>query len=271
MRIDLPKNLSQKDLIEYLVKNKVDLIAKKKSMPVWADVCVTASSILPGQKGANGTKDNHPVDEDTDHLVVRVVANTANFIDSHMDMLIADSAKKSIEERMGMIPHLHDHIHRLDAKIGLVQDILLSDLSFTELGISDKFGQGSTQCIVFITDVMKEMNEKVFLQYKNGQVNQHSIGLQYISLALAVNNEDFKEEFAVWSEFIDLAINRNVAEKRGFFWVVKEIRLLENSAVLFGANPVTPTLDNNLEKAGPGNTTQHDGPSTDTHKNKWLL
>jgi len=262
MRVHIPEFETKKELFKYLIDNKKALVDKKKSLPIYADCVSFKTSNVGPSKDGNATKGNAAVTEDVDILRVKVVANTANWIDSHMDMLLPDSAAKSISERKGIIPHLHDHQHRIDAKVGEVKDILLSDLSFAELGIK---GSGTTQAIVFITDIMKSYNEKVFNQYKMGNINQHSIGLQYMKLDLAINDEESEKEFDFWNKHLDQVINKEVAEKRGFFWVVQEIKLIENSAVLFGSNEITPTLDNNI-KQEPIEITPKSEPPEDTQK-----
>ncbi len=103
------------------------------------------------------------------------------------------------------------------------------------------------------------------MQYKEGRINQHSIGLQYLDLELAINDEESEKEFDFWNKYFDQIINKEKAEELGFFWVVKEIRLLENSAVLFGSNEITPTLDNNVEKTiEPSEDTQAKEPEQST-------
>jgi hypothetical protein len=262
MRVTIPDFKTKAELFKYLIDNKKKLIDLKKSVPIYAD-CVSfkTTTIHEGKQGVQ-TKDNAPVTDDVDMLRVKVVANTANWIDSHVDMLLPDSALKSINERKGIIPHLHDHIHQIEAKVGEVKDILLSNLSFSELGIN---GFGSTQAIVFITDVIKSYNEKVFNQYKLGKINQHSIGLQYVKLDLAINDESSEKEFDFWNKYYPQVINKDAADERGFFWVVQEIKLIENSAVLFGSNIITPTLDNNLKNESL-NGPQKDEPQLRTQK-----
>ena len=251
MRIKLPEFATKSELFTYLKENKKELIAEKKSMPIKADPVYFGTTKI-NSRGLNAVKNNEPVKGDLDTLRVKVVANTANWIDSHMDVLIADSAKKSISERKRFIPHLHDHIHRLDAKIGKVHDIILQEMSYSELGV-----EGS--------DVMKSMNEKIFNQYKNGEINQHSIGLQYLDIELAINDEESEKEFDFWNKYYPQIINKEVADEMGFFWVVKEIRLLENSAVLFGSNELTPTLENDVEKSiEPLQDTQEKKPEEST-------
>jgi len=264
MRIVIPEFGTKKELFAHLVANKTELIDNKKSMPIYSD-CVSFNSMALPSKGDGTQKANTPVTEDVDVLRVKVIANTANWIDSHMDMLLPDSAKKSIGERKNIIPHLHDHIHQIGAKVGEVVDILLADYSFSELGIK---GIGSAQGITFITDVMKSYNEQVFNQYKAGKVNQHSIGLQYMKLSLAINDSDYKEEYAEWQAYYSQAINKEVADNDGFFWVIKEIKLIENSAVLFGANEITPTIDNNVKNIEPPKGTQHNESEQSTQDKK---
>jgi hypothetical protein len=69
--------------------------------------------------------------------------------------------------------------------------------------------------------------------------------MRYVKLELAVNseNEDWKEEKAIWDANIDKIVNKEDAGKQGYFWVVKEARVIEGSAVPNGSNPVTPTLE----------------------------
>lgn len=259
MRVLIPEFETKSELVSYLKDNKASIIANKKSMPIFAEANSFQVAKVAPKKTA--LKANEAVVEDVDVLRVKVIANTANWLDSHMDVLLPDCWNKSINERKNIIPHLHDHIHKIDAKVGEVVDIISQNLSFSEIGID---GNGSTQALVFITDVMKSYNKQVFNQYKAGKVNQHSIGLQYMKLDLAINDEESEKELEFWNKHIDQIINPELAIERGYFWVVQEIKLLENSAVLFGSNEMTPTLDNNVKHIEPLQNTQTSEPSPDT-------
>lgn len=272
MRIEIPKFDKKQELFKYLTANKSRLISEKKSMPIVAD-CMKVSPVFcsAANKGVPvSVKANEPVtDPDIDTLRVKVVANTANWLDNHFDMLTSTSWDKTIRERAGYIPHLHDHRHEIGAKIGEVENIESINMSYKDLGIP---GNGSTHALVFTTEVIKEYNEKVFNQYKAGRVNQHSIGLQYVKLDLAINDQDYDTEYKVWLDHYEDLINKEKADESGFFWVVKEIKLIENSAVLFGSNEITPTLDNNLDKSQPPPSTDTDEPSVkDTRKTVKIL
>lgn len=235
-KIEIPEGLKGKELTDFLTSNKSALIAQKKSMLKTSDCIATKSAVFAKN---TAEKASQLPNEDATSVLVKVVANACNFMDSDFDVLIANSAKRTIGERKGLIPHLHDHIHQVGAQIGDVEDIYLADISLRDLGINKS---GTTQCIIFETSVQKSYNEKVFNLYKSGRVVQHSIGLQYVNLEIAINDPDSEKEYELWLKHYNEIINKEAADEAGFFFVVREIKLLENSAVLFGANSLTPTL-----------------------------
>jgi hypothetical protein len=238
-KIVLDETLTGKELTAFLVEHKKELIAQKRAMIKRTDP-VSASPSIFFVKGDKIVKaDEEGISEDATSLRVKVVANTALYMDSQMDVLIPDCWKTTIKQRKGMIPHLHDHIHEIGAEIGDVVDIYSQDISLSDLGINKT---GKTQCLIFETDVKKSYNEIVFNKYKNKKIKQHSIGLQYIKLDIAINDKDSEKEYNFWKKYYDQLINPEMADERGFFFVIQEIKLLENSAVLFGSNELTPTL-----------------------------
>lgn len=267
MRVQIPYDdfQTKKQLHTWLLSNKKALIAKKCLGVIGSDsLGVTPKYIqehsLNGEKAINPTGGT-PVLEDVDVLRVRTVANSTYVLDSHMDVLVPGTYTKTLKERKSLIPHIHDHIHRTDAEIGKVIDITVEDISAMELGFTNV--RGTAESLVFTTDIMRSMNEKVFDRYKDGRANQHSIGLQYVKLDLAIHDEESEKEMEFWNEHFPKILNPEIAEERGFFWVVQEIKLIENSVVLFGSNPATPTLDNNV-KSEPEQSTQQKEPSCDT-------
>lgn len=233
MRIKTPDFTAKKDIQAYIRANKSRLISQKCSSPVNSDVCSFAVS-LPIKKSAVKSTDGTE-----GALRVKVVANTANWMDSHSDVILPGAVNESIEARKGMIPHIHDHIHRVDAKVGEVADIYTEDVSLSDLGLNM---QGETEALIFETDIIKSYNESVYNQYAENSIKQHSIGLWYDELDFASDDEDYEEEYKLWQAYLDQIINKEDAERQGYFWIVKKYTLIENSAVLFGANSLTPTL-----------------------------
>jgi hypothetical protein len=247
MRITLPAHLKGKVLYQYLVENKADLIARKMMLPIKSEPTVCDPTFITPVKAGTAKADGTLATElDTDSTLVKVVANTAWWCDSHMDVLTDKSYNKSVKERGIMIPHINDHDWECTAHVGDVKAVYTQDISLKELGL--KKTAGTTTCLVFETLVRKDYNEQVFKFYKNGKINQHSIGLQYLSIELAINDPEYEKEIDFWNKYIDKVINREYVEEKGYFWLVPEIKIYENSCVLFGANELTPTLE--VQKSG---------------------
>lgn len=257
-KITIPANLTGKDLHKFLIENKEDLVAQKKSMLKYTEAIEYAPELFLLKEGTATKSAVGEIPKDANTVRVKVVANSAWFCDSHMDVLIPDCWSKSIKERKGLIPHLCDHEHKVgtDAEIGDVVDIYSQELSLSELGLNKT---GTTQALIFITDVKKAYNEVVFNKYRTGKIKQHSIGLMYVKIELAINDEESEKEYAFWTKYYQNVINKDLIEEKGYFWVVSEIKLLENSAVLFGSNILTPTLEVKSDDT-------EDEPSEDTQK-----
>lgn len=262
-KIAIDENLRGKELFRFLVANKQQLIAQKKAFIKRCDPVASISGYYVTRDGILKSATVAEIPPDATSVNVKVVANTSLWCDSQMDVLLRDSAAKSIKQRKGMIPHLHDHIHEIDAQVGDVLDIYYQDLPLIELGYQQS---GTAQALIFNTDIRKSYNESIFNKYKAGKINQHSIGLQYTQLELAINDEESIKEMEFWNKYAPMVINQDAIQEKGYFWVVPEYKLLENSCVLFGANELTPTISVNESKSGifaePAQTTQQE-PSFD--------
>lgn len=114
----------------------------------------------------------------------------------------------------------------------------------------DKASMSKADVLTFTTDVKKSYNEKAYDLYLNDGINQHSIGLQYINISLAINDPEDSEHYSNWTEHFDSLMNKAKAIDDGFFFPVKEYRLIENSGVLFGANELTPVLSKQQNGVG---------------------
>lgn len=253
-KIVIDENLKGKELYKFLVENKTALIAQKKAFPKKTDNIGGLPSFYQA-KGPEAVKTSiGEIPEDANVLSTEIVANAAMWFDSQRDVLLTDCWKKTIKDGNGRL-HLKDHTHEMDAEVGDVTNIYAKNLSLTELGLNKS---GTTQCLVYASDVRKEYDPKTFSKYKRGRVKQHSIGLQYVKIDLAINDPDSEKEYTLWNKYIDQIINKEEAEEIGFFWAVSEIKLIEVSAVIAGANRLTPTL-------WVGAKTSEGEPDEDTH------
>jgi len=256
----IPKFQSNKERINWLIKNKTDLVEMKKSAVKFGDIAITPTVENVTSKSL---MTNY---EDKEDVITRsLVTNTYNWMDSHGDVHVGNTFAKTIKERATKIFHLHDHKHMVTAKVGRTKSLKEVEVLWSDLGV-DK--EGSTTVLLAESEIAKSLNEKVFDFYVNNEIDQHSVGMIYQKLSLAVNDEDYKEEYATWNSYIDKLGNKEEAEKQGYFWAVTEAKLIEYSAVLMGSNELTPTVQNNSE---PFNDTPKSEPSNDTQKNKSVI
>lgn len=222
-----------------VVKNQKEIIRLKKAnmKHVSAHKSILVSSEKTDSTKAFKTKEMPKDDE----VLVKVIGNTYGWFDSDQDVLIKDCFKQSIKDNPNPF-HLHDHLFMLAAKVGEVQAVYEQEFPYSEIGID---GDGKTQCLVMESIVKKDLNQNIYNQYKNGEVNQHSVGMRYGYLVLCVNSQDpsYKAEYANWKKYFPYVINKENCEEYGYFFAVLEATLKEVSAVLMGANEITPTLE----------------------------
>lgn len=231
---------TNKEFFSYLIANKAELIRMKKSAVKFTEpFSITESS--------NVVKDlytNHKDNVQSGIITRTIIGNTYNWMDSVNDVLLPGVFSKSIQENADKIFHLHDHEFKTTSKVGKPTRFYEKSLLWADLGINKI---GSTTALFMDSDIIKAYNEKIFNQYLNKEINQHSVGMQYVLIDLAINDSEEKAEYAVWTKYIDQIGNKEKAIEDGYFWAVKEGKLYEISAVLAGANELTPTLDNKSE------------------------
>lgn len=243
--------------IKELIERKAELIDLKK-----AEV-KTVKGGLTTLKDCGVIKTNK-VNEDTDKVLKRtIVGNTYMWMDSHDDVHSKGVFTKSIKERQDSIFHLHDHKFEITAKVGEPTKIYEKELLWSDFGVNKA---GSTTALLMDTDIKKDYNDKIFNEYKSARVKQHSVGMQYVKIDLAVNDDEYEEEYKVWQDNIENIGNKELAEDKGYFWLVREAKLIEISAVLLGSNTLTPTLEN---KEAVSDTSKTE-PSIDTQLKQLL-
>lgn len=246
MRLQLPQFSSNKELFAHLVANKAALIDLAKSTVKYAD------SFGATEVEARVVKDVAGGSADTSDVIKRtIVGNTYNWLDSHGDVHANGCFAKSISERTPW--HLHDHLFQIMAKVGTPTAVYENNIPWVRLGVQKA---GTTQALFMDTEIAKELNPTIFGAYRSGEISQHSVGMRYVKIALAVNDEDYKDEHKVWKDNIGNLGNPQEAEKTGFFWLVQEAKLIEVSCVLEGSNTLTPTLDSSTVKQPEQSTTE---------------
>jgi hypothetical protein len=228
---------TQSELFKYLVTNKSDLISLKKSALKFTDVV----SYFP-ETSETVTKAKYPYlnDEEKGVLKRTIIGNTYNWMDSHSDVHLSGIFTESIKQKGTKIFHLNSHMLDFSAKIGKPTNVYEKEISWRELGQGKT---GMTEALFIESEIRKTYNETLYNAYLNDEVDQHSVGMQYVKIALAVNDGDeYPKEYEEWQKHIGKIGNRQKAEAQGYFWAVYEAKLVEVSAVLLGSNELTPTL-----------------------------
>jgi len=251
--MDIPVYRDKKELFAFLIENKDRLITMKKSAIKYAD---SMPFMIPVNHLADKEKiykANQPIARPGDQIRVLAAINTTRFMDSHDDVHIDGLWDKSLRENK-IIMHLQEHAMQYDHIIADGEELkaFTKYYDWKDLGYDH---EGQTQVLVFDSTVKRDRNKFMFDQYAKGYVKNHSVGMQYVKLLLAVNDEEYKEEFAAWNEFFDSIANKSLAEEKGYFYPVKEAKVIEGSAVPVGSNRVTPTIDNNVDGSEPFNNT----------------
>lgn len=185
---------------------------------------------------------------DADARTIKAIANTYFLIDSDFDMLVTGCAIKSINDRgvnsnaVAKIKHQSDHVLNTKNTVGRITVL------------DERVIDNNTVLYFesFIPETRKGLDD--LINYQENIYDNHSIGFRYKVIEVADPDGDEQEQ-KNWAEFYPKALNPEVADRLGFFWVVKEIELFEISVVSYGANKLTPYLgskskeDNNRVKA----------------------
>ena len=217
-------------------RDKAELLQVKKLAQKFTDgMSATPQIVKPAEA------EKAAMQPDSDEVLYRtIVANTYNYMDSHDDVHVKGIFTKSINETKKIFL-LHDHEFKITSQIGTINQAYEKSVSWKEVGL-DK--SGMTTALLLDSSIEKAKNAAIFDAYKNGEINQHSVGMQYVKIDLAIDDKEDKEAFALYSSILPTLGNADKAEEQGYFFVVSEAKLRETSAVLMGSNDLTGVLSN---------------------------
>lgn len=247
MRIAIPPSLTGKELFNYLATNKAKLIQQKRLAPVKGSATFTTPGIIQLSneettavlKSIKATEPNKTEITNNDILKAKIIGNTAWWCDDHLDVLVDTAYDRTVKERGLNIVHIHDHKWESTSHVGDTQAVYVQQIKLADIGIQRP---GVTTVFAHESIVRKDYNEKAFLFYKAGKMKEHSIGLQYVALDLAINDAGYTKEFELWNKYYNRIINKEKVDESGYFWIVYEVKIFETSCVLFGASEVTPAF-----------------------------
>lgn len=250
---------TRKEMFDFIVKNKPEIIAQKKAVKKKVDCGIIVHPTLVRDNKEQSIKalsDDPKIDvENLKQLRAVVLINTTNFFDRHRDVHIPGLWDKSLRENK-FIMHVQEHdSYEFEKIIASGKDLkaYVKTYSWAELGYNYP---GTTEGLTFDSLIRKERNEFMLKQYAYGWVVNHSVGMYYVKMDYAFNDESYPNEFEAWKKYYPQIANKEDVDQYGMFCYVLEAKCNEGSAVPLGSNSATPTLT----------TETKDEPSNDTHK-----
>lgn len=260
---DMPEFSTKKEEINWIISNKERIVKIAKEQIKHAD-CI---SCVAFPNYGNVSKATNIENKNT--LDVSVIINTTNLLDSHQDVHLPGIWDKSLNENK-YIMHLQEHSLRF-SKIIADQDELDAKAvtyAWKELGVDY---EGSTQALQFNSTLKVERNPFMFEQYRKGYVKQHSVGMRYVRLIFAANDESYGAEFDAWNKYYPEIANKEKADDYGYFWAVPEAKIIEGSAVPLGSNWVTPTMSTKGVPTRATRLINNPQPSLDTEAARKII
>lgn len=243
MALKFPKFKTKSEKFAFLKKNEKTLISQKKAKLKKAKnnfnnpvLNLKAIDKKKAKKGENGNVEEKDVAE------VTVVINTTNIRDSHKDVHFNGIWKKSLKENKSIM-HLQEHKSNEFSKIiadGEDLKVYTKIFTWKELGFDF---EGETEALIFESKVRRERNSEMYKNYIKGWVKNHSVGMVYVKIFLAIDSEeeDYKENKQKFDQYIDRIANKEEVIEDGYFWGILEAKVIEGSSVPAGSNFATPT------------------------------
>ena len=252
---------TKEEALKELVLNKKTLLAAKKAVIKHADAISYHGNF---QEKTEAIKAGNTDLRDVNTITVKAVSNAVNYFDSHGDVSLPGSWNRTAKNTKDGL-HLQEHKMQFDKIISDEVKFSVEKMTWKDLGFDY---EGETEVLMMESKVHKEDNPYMFERYIKGKVKNHSSGLRYVNIGLAINSEEkwAREEKEIWDKYIDQIVNKEEVEEAGYFWTVFEQKIIENSAVPKGSNPATPTIS--VESAESTSTTDENSEEDSTSQSE---
>lgn len=258
---------SKEDLYAALIKHEKDLTAQKKMTLKKADA--VAFDFVPVDSKGEVVKADTVDFTTVTKIKAKLIINSTNLFDSHSDVHIKGLWTKTLKETKDLYL-LKQHSMTFEDIITDEVKAKVENTTFKDIGVDL---EGNTQALVFNVIIDKYRNPYMFEQYAKGYVKNHSVGMRYVKIALAINTEaEFDKKYKdVWDKYYPEIANKADVDDKGFFWAVTEAKLIEGSAVVKGSNWATPTQSIEESKADTITLETKDSePSDDTRTSEFI-
>ena len=187
----------------------------------------------------------------SDIIEVKALVNSTNIIDSHLDLHSFKTWNKSVKDNKSTYV-LDQHENNLNTVLSRKGININEQMNFKDFGFKDmEFIANMSKFILNFKD-----NPKRFEQYAKGEITNHSVGMLYVmgKIELAYYDEESQKNMDFFEKVKSEALNPEIADVNGYVWYVSEAIKREGSPVVFGSNPITPTLE--VKNYEPSNDTR---------------
>lgn len=250
-------------MLDYLGENLADIQAEKSTAFKLADAF--GYGIASGSGYSSKATSVNP--DITNEILVKAVINATNLLDTHKDVHIPGIWKKGLSENPPKW-HLQEHQMKFSNRISKDIKAYTEVVSFKSLGYPRY--KGDTEILVFDSKIKKSVNAEMFKLYATGEIDNHSVGMQYVKMMFCVNSDsrEWKEEYDNYLKYKEeIANQKDLGE---FYWAQLEAKAIEGSAVLGGSCWTTPTMSvESIKDNQPPNGTEENKnePLNSTRKN----
>ena len=226
--------------INDVIKNSENFITERKKQ---IKIVVPLEEELERIKELeNQAKDN----DSEDILKKKIIASNSDFCDFYLEV-----HAKGLWQPFQNVSFKYSHENGLSGIVNADIKVKTEDVTWKSIGANY---EGVTEVLSAEIVLEKEYmilpeHKHLYNLYKKDKINQHSVGMVILEMKLAAdssdtNNKAYKD---LYDEYIDKIVNKDFVKRYGYFYLVTKARLLEISAVEFGANRITPTLKHTQE------------------------
>lgn len=260
---------NKEELFKALAENETFILDAKKSQ-VYKSF-EKGLQVLTDQKTIEKAFDSTEKEIKFDSDYYYFVVNSANFLDSHLDVHVDGNWNKSVKDQQGKVYLVFDHSLKRSDIIAMKKDVEMftAKIPWNMLG---KNYDGDTYSLVYKVKKDKIVNKEAKEWLEQGHELDASVRMQYVKIETALNskNPEYSKQKEVYDTYYPQIANKSDFKDLEYFWVIKEAKnVMESSLVLFGSNSATGVLNNeNKSEAEEITSETKEEPSNDTQTKK---
>jgi hypothetical protein len=222
---------TQDELFHALKANETIIIDRKKSI-VYHDKCRVPLSMLPHTEEGETVKG---IGFRTKENYMYPIVSTTNYMDSHDDVHWETSMNKTAKDQQGKVYFCTDHNFTSQGIVVPKSKIEMFTRSIP-WSLVGKSYEGNTTALIFGFDKNDIINSTAKILLETEKDIECSVRMIYIKVALGMNSKhkDHSDNLAYFEANIGRIVNRERAEKLGYFFGVEELGIRGEASMVLG-------------------------------------